>query len=36
MIEKTLLDTNILFNAYFLVNNKNKEKAIEIIDKFAT
>ena len=35
MIEKTLLDTNILLNAYFLVNNKNKEKAIEIIDKFA-
>ncbi|NCP72192.1 PIN domain-containing protein [archaeon] len=35
MTEKILLDTNILLNAYFLVNSKNKEKAIDIIDKFA-
>lgn len=35
MNEKVLLDTSILLNAYFLVNKRNKEKAIEIIEKYA-
>lgn len=35
MSEKVMIDTSILLNTYFLVNKKNKEKAIEIIEKYA-
>jgi predicted nucleic acid-binding protein len=35
MNDKILIDTSILINAYFCINKKNQEKAIQIIDKYS-
>ncbi len=35
MDDKILIDTSIIINAYFLLNKKHNEKAVEIIEKYA-
>lgn len=35
MEDKILIDTSILVNAYFLLNKKNNENAVKVIEKYA-